>query len=109
MIATRQVLSIHRLMRQAGTARAFPAACVAGGAWLVSFMVLTLSIAALLLAPIAQAQANISTELSSYKLGVGDVITAQVVGDWSSDVCSSDLLTNNLRGNDIAYAQLVAR
>ena len=84
MNALRQFFSIHHLMRLSGTARialASHASCVAGGTWLVSIMVLTLSMATLLLAPIAQAQANISTELSSYKLGVGDVITAQVVGE----------------------------
>ena len=84
MIATRQNFSMHNLMCLTGAARmarAINTTCVAGGAWLVSVMVLALSIATLLLAPIAQAQANISTELSSYKLGVGDVITAQVVGE----------------------------
>ena len=84
MIATQQFFSIHRptcLISVARMARASTAACVAFGAWLVSVMVLALIIATLLLAPIAQAQANISTELSSYKLGVGDVITAQVVGE----------------------------
>ena len=84
MIATQQDFSIHHLLYLTGAARmarAINTTCVAGGAWLVSVMVLTLCVATLLLAPIAQAQANISTELSTYKLGVGDVITAQVVGE----------------------------
>ena len=81
MIATRQNFSIHNLMCLTGATRMARASTAAFGAWLVSVMVLALIIATLLLAPIAQAQANISTELSSYKLGVGDVITAQVVGE----------------------------
>lgn len=78
MIASGQVSFIHSMMR---LARATREACVAAGAWMASSMVLVLSMVMLLLTPIAQAQANISTELSSYKLGVGDVITAQVVGE----------------------------
>ena len=78
MIASGQVSFIHSAMR---LARATRTVCVAAGAGMASGMVLALSMAMLLLTPIAQAQANISTELSSYKLGVGDVITAQVVGE----------------------------
>lgn len=78
MIALGQISFIHSAMRLARVTRTV---CVAAEAWMASGMLLTLGMATLLLAPIAQAQANISTELSSYKLGVGDVITAQVVGE----------------------------